>query len=249
MAPPQWTTKIEFQKDLSEGNETFWIDSFENRQLSKAVREALSKNPDILGTMERVIAAGENAVASGAGVYPSFHADLSGTRSKRNLIGFNFPNGDSSFTSKSFNSGISVSWEIDLWGKRRDIRNLSEKRFEATKEELEAARLSLAGQVAKAWFERIENEGQIRLAQETAKTYSQTQSFIENRFEKGLRLGLGGKPAHWTITWPILLFIPQTQTCLSENSHYHFEEIGRLAGIVPWSRFRRPKRHTRPSLT
>ena len=77
--------------------------------------------------MERVIAAGENAVASGAGVYPSFHADLSGTRSKRNLIGFNFPNGDSSFTSKSFNSGINVSWEIDLWGKRRDIRNLSEK--------------------------------------------------------------------------------------------------------------------------
>ena len=193
MAPPQWTTKIEFQKDLSEGNETFWIDSFENRQLSKAVREALSKNPDVLGTMERVIAAGENAVASGADVYPSFHADLSGTRSKRNLIGFNFPNGDSSFTSKSFNSGINVSWEIDLWGKRRDIRNLSEKRFEATKEELEAARLSLAGQVAKAWFERIENEGQIRLAQETAKTYSQTQSFIENRFEKGLRLGLGGQ--------------------------------------------------------
>ncbi len=193
MAPPRWTTKIEFQKDLPEGNQTFWIDSFENPRLTKAVREALSKNPDILGTVERVIAAGEIAVANGADVYPSVQADLSGTRSKRNLIGFNFPNSNSSFTSKSFNSGINVSWEIDLWGKRRDIRNLAKKRFQATREELEAARLSLAGQVAKAWFDRIENEGQVRLAQETAKTYSQTQSFIENRFEKGLGLGLGGQ--------------------------------------------------------
>ena len=193
MTPPSWSTKIEFQKVGSESNQTFWIDSFENPQLTKAVREALLNNPDILGARERVIAAGENAVASGADVYPSVNADLSGTRSKRNLIGFNFPNGDSSFTSKSFNSGINVSWELDLWGKRRDIRKLSKKRFEATREELEAARLSLAGQVAKAWFERIENEGQVRIAHETAKTYSQTQSFIENRFEKGLGLGLAGQ--------------------------------------------------------
>ena len=193
MAPPFWTTKIEFQKVVPESNQTFWIDSFENPQLTKAVREALLKNPDILGAMERVIAAGENAVSSGADVYPSVNADLSGTRSKRNLIGFNFPNGDSSFTSKSFNSGINVSWELDLWEKRKDIRKLSKKRFEATREELEAARLSLAGQVAKTWFERIENEGQVRIANETAKTYSQTQSFIENRFEKGLGLGVAGQ--------------------------------------------------------
>ena len=82
---------------------------------------------------------------------------------------------------------------MDLWGKRRDIRDLSKTRFQATTEELEAARLSLAGQVAKAWFDMIESEGQVRLAQETANTYSQTQSLIESRFEKGLGLGLGGQ--------------------------------------------------------
>ena len=108
---------------------------------------------------------------------------------------------------------------MDLWGKRRDIRDLSKTRFEATTEELEAARLSLAGQVAKAWFDMIESEGQVRLAQETANTYSQTQSLIESRFEKGLGLGLGGKQVHWTITWPILLFIPPMQTCRSGREY------------------------------
>lgn len=193
LAPSSWATKIDFQKAGSDNNATFWIDSFANPQLTNAVRRALLQNPDILEAMERVIAAGENAVANGADIYPSISADLSGSRSKRNLIGFNFPNGDSSFTSKSFNSGINVSWELDLWGKRRDVRKLSNTRFEVTKEELEAARLSLTAQVAKTWFERIENEGQVRIARETAKTYSQTQTFIEDRFEKGLGLGVAGQ--------------------------------------------------------
>ena len=76
---------------------------------------------------------------------------------------------------------------------QRHSKFIGKERFQATTEELEAARLSLAGQVAKAWFDMIENEGQVRLAQETANTYSQTQSLIESRFEKGLGLGLGGQ--------------------------------------------------------
>lgn len=191
--PTSWTTKFKWSADTPDSNQTFWVDSFKNPYLTKSVRKALDNNADILTAMERVIAAGENAVASGADIYPSINADLSGTRSKRNLIGFNFPNGDSSFTSESFNSGINISWELDLWGKRRDIRKSSKKRFEVTKEELEAARLSLTGQVAKAWFERIENEGQVRIALETANTYSQTQAFIEDRFKKGLGIGIGGQ--------------------------------------------------------
>jgi multidrug efflux system outer membrane protein len=190
MAPPSWTAKIEFQKVNPEGNGTFWIDSFETPPLTKAVRVAWLKNPDILGMTERVIATGEGVVASGADIYPLVNADISGTRRKRNLIGFNFPGGDSTFTSKSFNSGINVSWELDLWGKRRDFRKSSKKKFDATRTELDAARLSIAGQVAKAWFEMIENEGQLRIARNTTATYSQAQAFIEDRFEKGLASAL-----------------------------------------------------------
>ena len=126
--------------------------------------------------MERVIAAGENAVAAEPACYPSFHADLSGTRSKRNLIGFNFPNGDSSFTKPKLQFRNQRQLGNRSVGKTQRHSKFVGKEIQATKEELEAARLSLAGQVAKAWFERIENEGQIRLAQETAKTYSQTRN-------------------------------------------------------------------------
>ena len=72
---------------------------------------------------EHVIARGEEAVISGADILPYFNAGVSGTRSKRNLIGFNFPNGDTSFTSNSFNAGLNLSWEIDLWGKIRNRKN------------------------------------------------------------------------------------------------------------------------------
>ena len=91
-----------------------------------------------------------------------------------------------SFTSNSFTSGLNISWELDLWGKLADSRNSAEKAFESGQFDLEAARLSLAGQVAKVWCEIIEASQQVSLAQRSADSFAQNQHFVEQRFEKGL---------------------------------------------------------------
>jgi multidrug efflux system outer membrane protein len=74
-----------------------------------------------------MVAKGEDATIRGANLLPTANANVTGARNKRNLIGFNFPNSETSFTSSSFNSGINVSWEIDLWGKIKDSRNSAKK--------------------------------------------------------------------------------------------------------------------------
>jgi outer membrane protein, multidrug efflux system len=186
IAPATWVAATSAGNQNSEGNQTYWIKQFEDPNLNRAIRKAWISNPNLLAMAERVLASGEGVVVAGANLFPSAKADLSGSRSKRNLIGFNFPNGETSFTSESFNAGINLSWELDLWGKLQDYRHSARTRFQGTQAEYESARLSLAGQIAKAWFEIIESEGQLRIARSTSATYSQNKAFIEDRFEKGL---------------------------------------------------------------
>ena len=98
----------------------YWVETFTNPRLNEAIRIAWSSNPELVAQAEQTLARGEEAVIIGANLSPQANVDISGTRSKRNLIGFNLPNGDTSFTSDSFNSGINLSWELDLWGKLKN---------------------------------------------------------------------------------------------------------------------------------
>jgi outer membrane protein, multidrug efflux system len=200
IAPARWSASTLAGNQNPDSNQTYWIELFEDPNLNQAVRKAWISNPNLLAMAERVLASGEDAVVAGANLFPSAKADLSGSRSKRNLIGFNFPSGETSFTSESFNSGINLSWELDLWGKLKDYRNSAKTRFKSTQAEHEAARLSLAGQIAKVWFETIESEGQLRVARSTSATYSQNQAFIQDRFEKGLASALDNELANATLS-------------------------------------------------
>ena len=56
-----------------------------------------------------------------------------------NLIGFNFPNSSSSFTSESYGLNLNLSWELDLWGKLKDGHTASEAEWAASVEDYEAA--------------------------------------------------------------------------------------------------------------
>ena len=188
--PKQWEM-LDLNISLSQDqNLTYWMDSFEDERLIEAVYTAWSTNPNLVVLAEKTLAMGEEAVIAGASILPQAMVGINGTKSKRNLIGFNFPNGNTSFTSQSFTSGINLSWEIDLWGKLRDQKNSAKKRFEGSQYDYEGARLSLAGQVAKAWYGIVESEQQLKLAKQMTVTFEKNKVFIANRFANGLASAL-----------------------------------------------------------
>lgn len=191
--PKSWAMDLrEFPSDI---NKTYWAESFNIPSLTEYIIHAHKKNPDLLSILELTIVKGEDATIAGAKIMPSVNAELTGSRTKRNLIGFNFPDSSTSFTTNSFSSGINISWELDLWGKIKDSHSSSVKRFNATLADLRAARLSLSGQVAKTWFAGLENRLQIKLTQKTVNTFAQNRSFINERYRKGLATALDLKLA------------------------------------------------------
>ena len=185
------STWLSWDKNISQDPKSiYWAETFTNLELNEAIRIAWSSNPELVAQAEQTLARGEEAVIIGANLSPQANLGVSGTRSKRNLIGFNFPNGDTSFTSDSFNSGINLSWELDLWGKLKNQRKFAERQFNVATSDYEGARLSIAGKVAKAWFEIIENSQQSQLALKTMNTFEKNQAFISNRFKNGLASAL-----------------------------------------------------------
>ncbi|MEC8420282.1 MAG: TolC family protein [Verrucomicrobiota bacterium] len=188
--PVEWEALDQNISVSNDQNVTYWMDSFENKWLNEAVFTAWSANPSLVAMAEQTLARGEEAVIAGASILPQANVGMNGSRSKRNLIGFGFPNGSTSFTTESFSSGINLSWEIDLWGKLRDQRNSAKKRFEGAQADYEGARLSLAGQVARAWYGIVESEQQLELAEQMTETFEKNQAFIANRFVNGLASSL-----------------------------------------------------------
>ena len=189
--PTEWESNVS-TTDTNRSAEG-WAFQVGGDELNALVDRALSDNPSLLAMSERLIAQGEQATILGAQILPSAQAEVTGSRSKRNIG--DIIQGSPSFTSTSFTSGLNIRWELDLWGKLADARDSAEKSFRAGEMDLQGAQISLAGQVAKAWYEVIEGTQQVMLAQKSAESFAQNQNFVEERFRKGLANALDQKLA------------------------------------------------------
>ena len=171
-----------------------WLTSFGEPGLEAAVLSALEGNQDLRAAAARVDQAAAQARIAGADLYPQVSAGARSTRQKQRFIGFPIPGsgGDEPPSSLSTSYGVSldVSWEADLWGRIRAGRRAAEADLLAAREELEAARLSLAAQTAKAWLAATEARLQRELAQRSVEAYRESYESIRRRYALGVRSAL-----------------------------------------------------------
>ncbi len=176
-----------------------WWESFGDEILSRLVEEALTNNRDLRGAAARVRAAAAQARIAGADRLPSLEAAGSGSRQRRNFVGFpdfgtlgggsGSTGGGSVFSTISNQFGVSldVSWELDLWGRLAASHRAARSELAAAEADFAGARLSLAAQTAKAWFACVEARRQFELAEATAESYSATAERVGERYRRGVR--------------------------------------------------------------
>lgn len=147
----------------------------------------MSQNADL----QRVTAVLGQRVAeariAGADRLPSASFGLEGARQQISTFG---PSTTGGVIFENYNLGPNLSWELDLWGRLRDQSAAALARIEVSEAELQAARLSLAARVAKAWFNLVEARQQVEEASRTAESYRQNLKTLESRFQRGLSSGL-----------------------------------------------------------
>lgn len=179
-----------------------WLTGFRDRQLDAMVAEAMRNNPDLQASALALAIASQNVTLAAAGRKPTVDLNLDGRRARQNFIGFPMVgdptapgatggNDNLSSTSNTFGVSLNSSWELDLWGRVRAGEGAAIAELEAVQGDFNAARTSLAAQIAKAWFALIEAEQQLHLAQDTLASVSETEEVIRQRFEAGEAGGRG----------------------------------------------------------
>jgi len=151
-----------------------WLATFHDEQLNAAVAEALAYNADLRVGAARVEQALLYARLAGAKLYPSvdFFARGGGKMS-----------GDGSGIQGGV---ITLSWELDLWGRVRYGRAAAAADAASTLADFEYARQSIAAVVARSWFLATEAALQAELARQTVGRGDELVRLAETRKRVGV---------------------------------------------------------------
>ena len=159
-------------------------------ELDDLLAEALGGgSPDLRAASARMEAAAALAGAAQGALWPTLGFDLQNSRSTRNLrtFGIAIPPGVDPITTVSSVSGaFAASWELDAWGRIRETVEAAEQDLAVGYWDLEAARVSLAGQLVRGWFALGEARAQRDLAERTLASWRRSEEQLQQRFEAGV---------------------------------------------------------------
>jgi len=154
-----------------------WWLGYNEPALNELISLVLKNNIDLAKSAIAVNKALAQAGVLQADLVPSFNANLGAETGKNIKTGGSW--------NESYKSGISLSYEIDLWRKLANSADAAMWEANATKYDLEAARLALINSVADAYFEAKYQKESINLYEKTLKNYEELESIIKAKFELG----------------------------------------------------------------
>jgi NodT family efflux transporter outer membrane factor (OMF) lipoprotein len=168
--PAQWTAPVAGAGAIADN----WIAGFGDDQLAAAVAEAIANNTDLRVGATRVEQALLYAKLAGAKLYPSVDLLARG-------------GGKMSGDNSGLQGGIlSVTWELDLWGRVRYGRAAAAADAAAAQADFEYARQSIAALVARSWFLATEAGLQAELARATIRDSDELVRLAETRSRVGV---------------------------------------------------------------
>jgi NodT family efflux transporter outer membrane factor (OMF) lipoprotein len=128
-----------------------WWRGFEDAQLDRLIRQALSDNPGLAQASARLRLAESQAAAAHAAQLPGAKLTAGETRLK---VPEGFPQAlAGGQTVWLGDAGAVLSWDLDLWGGRRDAAVQTRALAQAASLDIEHARLLLAGALVQSYIE------------------------------------------------------------------------------------------------
>lgn len=159
-----------------------WDDVVTSPALKQAIGMALEENRDLRVTAANVRAARANLRVSRSALWPAIGA------SATIQDGGTFDEGSASATrfADSTYAQIGVSaWELDFFGRIRNLNDASLQTYLATEEGQRAAKISLAGTVAETWMQLAADYELLKLANRTAESQTESLDLTRELFAAG----------------------------------------------------------------
>ncbi|MPW15350.1 efflux transporter outer membrane subunit [Paraburkholderia sp. CNPSo 3157] len=163
-----------------------WWTQFHSDALNRLVDTALQQSPTLDEARAKLVEARENYVAqAGATQFPAIDAKLSGARQKVDPAAFGITNVPNPGPFTLFNASVSVSYALDVFGGNRRALEALLAQVDYQTYELDAARLTLAGNVVSTAIRRASLQQQLALTEQLADAQAQQLKIIEGRYAAG----------------------------------------------------------------
>ena len=185
-APETWQGAT--TEPLSAG--TDWWAYLDDPGLDAAIRKALDCSQSLRAAAARIDIAAQERRIAGAADWPDISVGANRLRQRQNFVGLPFPGlADRVLKNTYSNAGMTfnVSWEANLWNRVDSEKLAADASITAREADRLASRLSLSGQVAKAWFAAIEAHSQVELAGAVVEHLETVAERTRERYRYGSR--------------------------------------------------------------
>lgn len=172
--PSQWRGQAEATAPVS----AQWWKAFKDPVLSDLIDEALAHNTDILTSIAVVEEARQQIGLTHSALLPTLNGSL-GAQTTRNL-------GLTGIThSQSVQPEIQVAYELDLWGRLRNLDQAARLQYQATQTDLDNLHLSVASTVARAYITLLSLDTQLKVTRDTASSRRDALIVAQDRASGG----------------------------------------------------------------
>jgi outer membrane protein, multidrug efflux system len=185
-APPSIPLPAKFKNEPAGGvelsaNESWWR-SFKDRTLDDLEAQVDTANPTLAAAIAANDAAAQRALQAAAGLLPQINGigQITANRQSNNrpTRGANQPD----FYGNNI-LGAQVSYEIDIWGRVRDLVKAANMTAEASADALADARLELHAELARAYIDLRGLDAQAKLISSTIGIYSSALDLTKSRLQ------------------------------------------------------------------
>ena len=188
-----------FANDVAPGQratEIGWQDFFADPQLAVLIARAVERNRDLAIAVARIEEARGQYRIQDADRLPTVGASAGATRSRGASL-----TGVGTDTTNRYSVGVGVtSFELDFWGRVKNLSDAARSQYLATGQAERAFRLTLVRDVASAYFASRGAEEQIRLAEATVTSRKEGLRIARLRLDAGVTSALDYRQSETLLT-------------------------------------------------
>ena len=212
--PVDWTDRgasersADARGDLHDVDGPDWQEFVHDVRLRRVVGRSLAQNRDLRIAVLNVEKARALYRVQAAALAPTVGASGSALRTRSD-----------GFTTNAYSATVDASYEVDLFGRVRNLNDAALASYFATRENRRGAEITLIGEVANAWLTLAADEEQATLAQHTLANRDASLSLTTKIRDLGGTTGLAVAQARSIVeSTRVQLAATRTQVALDRNA-------------------------------
>lgn len=167
--------------------DTAWRDFFTDPRLVRVLETALANNRDLRVAVANVEQARAQYRIQRADLFPSIGASASATYQQTPFAQQQPGAGGGAGRTDIYSASVGISaWEIDLFGRIRNLSEAAQEQYFASAENRNAAQTALIAETASAWLIMAANQERLRITRDLEVTFGKTLELTRARFAKGV---------------------------------------------------------------